>query len=272
MMKREPPVKDSKASFGLWKFLDSSWRLFATGFSFLVFGLGGLVTSLIIFPLIFIFVRDLQSRQLLARKYVGGAFSIFIALMKGLGGMSYNIEGLEHAGPGQNRLIIANHPTLIDVVFLVSLFPMADCVVKEGVVRNPFMRGVALPANYISSEDPLKLIESCVTRLEAGGSLILFPEGTRSVPGQSLKFKPGAASIAVRAGSEILPITIQCSQPRLLAKGEPWYRVSPEKPVFSLKIHPAMSLGDLVSSDLDQRQAGRALNVKLLDFFKDKIT
>lgn len=272
MIKQGPPVKNSRVPFGFWRLIESSWRLIGTGLSFLVFGLGGLVTSIVIFPLMFVFVRKPHTRQLLARKFVGGAFTVFIALMKGLGVLSYEIEGLENARAGQNQLIIANHPTLIDVVFLVSIFPMADCVVKEGVVRNPFMRGVALPANYISSDDPLKLLESCVMRLESGASLVLFPEGTRSVQGKPLKFKPGAASIAVRAGSEILPVTIHCSQPRLLAKGEPWYRVPPEKPVFSIRIHPAMSQDSMVSGDLQIRQAGRVLNAKLLDFFEDKIT
>lgn len=272
MQKQEAPATDSRSSLRPFQWPGVIWRLFVTAVSFSAFGIGGLVTSFIIFPLLFILVRDPQKRSRLARRYISWAFRVFIGLMKGLGGMSYEIKGKENIQLGSNRLIIANHPTLIDVVFLVSLFPGVDCVVKEAVVRNPFMRWVVVPANYISSDDPAALLESCVDRLSSGSSLVLFPEGTRTTQGQGLQFRPGAASIAVRAGSEILPVTIRCSQSGLLAKGVPWYRPTPVKPFFSLKVYPPIPLNSLVSKELDTRRAGRELNLRLLEFFNNKLS
>ena len=139
---------DSRKSLRPFQWLGIIWRIVGTGTSFFVFGLGGLVTGIFIFPLLTLLVRDREKRSAMARRYISRAFAMFVGLMKGLGVMSYEIQGRENIQLGSNRLIIANHPTLIDVVFLVSLFPGVDCVVKEGVVRNPFMRGVAVPANY----------------------------------------------------------------------------------------------------------------------------
>lgn len=272
MAGQEPPVINHRAPIKLWKLPGRIWRLFGTGLSFVVFGLGGLFIGIFVFPLIFVFVRNPDTRQVVARRLVGWAFTVFVGMINGLGVLSYEIEGAENAGAGKNQLIIANHPTLIDVGFLVSIFPMADCVIKEAVVKNPFMRGVASSAKYISSDDPATLLDSCVMRLKSGASLLLFPEGTRSVQGQALKFKLGAASIAIRSGAEILPVTIRCTQPRYLAKHEPWYRIPAERPFFSIKIHPPMSLKEMISDDLPPRKATQTLNSFLLNFFKKELS
>jgi len=56
--------------------------------------------------------------------------------MSGLRGLGYEFEGRERLGrPGQ--LIVANHPTLIDVVLIVAFTPAPACVVKAAPVRQP---------------------------------------------------------------------------------------------------------------------------------------
>jgi len=244
--------------------------LFGTGLSFVVFGVTGLVISILVFPLIFVFIRDPESKRRTARYLIGKAFGSFIWIMKVLGVLSFEIRGIENVGAGHNQLIIANHPTLIDVVFLVALFPRVNCVVKEAVVLNPFMRGVVVPAEYISSDDPAELLDTCVERLKVGGSLLLFPEGTRSVHGHSINFKLGAASVAIRSGAEILPVTIRCSQPGFLAKHVPWYTIPPEKPIFTIEIRQPVSIRELVSGDPGPRQATRDLNKAFLRLFQAK--
>jgi len=255
----------------IMKILDRLWRLFATGLSFVAFGLGGLFLSIFVFPLIFLFLRNPVTSQRTARRLIGYAFGAHIWMMKSMGALTYTITGMENAGTGQNQLIIANHPSLIDVVFLVSLFSRVDCVIKEAVRKNPFMRGVVVPARYISSDDPAALLDSCVARLKAGGSLLLFPEGTRSVHGAGLSFKLGAASVAIRSDAEILPVVIRCSQPGFLAKNVPWYRVPPEKPVFNIHIGKAIRVQELIPDETDPRQATRTLNKALLRLFDAKL-
>lgn len=256
----------------LLKQLERIWRLFATVLGFFAFGLGGLVLGIIVFPLVFVFVRNPVTRQSLARRLVSNAFKLFLAIISGLGVLSYEIKGTENVIEGDNQIIIANHPTLIDVTFLVSLFPQADCVIKEAITRNPFMRSVALSANWIPSGNTGKLLNTCVSRLKSGASLLLFPEGTRSVPGQPLDFKLGTASFAVKAGADILPVTIECTQPRFLAKHQPWYRIPPDRPFISIQIYPSQSLDTLISSGLHPRQATRDLNAAFLEFFEEKLS
>jgi len=250
-------------------FANRAWRLIGTGFSFSLFGVAGLVMGLIVFPLLFIFLREPAKRQHVARSLIAWSFGAFVRIMSAIGVLSYRIDGLEMATDSPSCLVIANHPTLIDVVFLIWLFPQSDCVIKEAVVRNPFMRSVVRAANYVSNDDPLALLTTCVERLRAGSSLILFPEGTRSVQGQSLTLKLGAAAVAVRSNSLIQPVLISCTPPTL-AKNEPWYQIPRQQPFFHLRIFAPRSVRDFVPAEGDERQRTRTLNQTFADFFEGK--
>jgi 1-acyl-sn-glycerol-3-phosphate acyltransferase len=215
--------------------------------------------GILLFPLLFVFLRDDVSRQRVARRMIGRSFAAFIWLIRVLGVMSYEVVGRENMQSGRSHLIVANHPTLIDVVFLVSMFPDADCVIKDAVTRNPFMRSTVLAANYISNSACDDLLNSCVSRVNKGNSLLLFPEGTRTVPDQPIQFKPGAATVAVRTSASVLPIAIRCT-PLFLTKDQPWYTVPEKRPHFVIRVMPPVVLGDLVSGQKDQRHARHAAN------------
>jgi hypothetical protein len=125
------------------------WRLFATGFSFFSFGLGGLLLWLLVFPALSALPGSRRQKVSRGQRVVHYSFYAFIGLMHRLGIMTYEIVGLEKLNrPGQ--LIIANHPTLVDIVFLVSRIKEASCIVKGSLWRNPFMRGPIVNAGYIS--------------------------------------------------------------------------------------------------------------------------
>ena len=254
----------------LMKTVDHYWRLFSTTLSFTVFGLAGLVMGLILFPLMFVFVSDRSVRKKLARKLIGGAFGLFFRMMRLLGVMRYEITGLDELERSDNLLIVANHPTLIDVVVLLSLFPQANCVIKEAVTRNIFMRSVVAAADYISNSEPEELLNSCVAYLQSGGSLMLFPEGTRTVSGAAMEFKPGAATVAARSGVDILPIAIQC-EPIFLTKELPWHFVPETRPAFTIHIMPVVSVAELVAVDDVERHMRQELNIALRNLIQREL-
>ena len=254
--------------WGLIRFLNMIWRLIATGISFSLFGIAGLLTGLLVFPALFLVVHNPGSRQKAARAMVSWLFGAFIRIMSWLGVLSYSIEGLDEVPPDGTFLIVANHPTLIDVVFLVWLFPQSECVIKEAVVRNPFMRSVVLAANYISNDDSLVLIEVCAERLKHGRSLILFPEGTRSVPCQQRDLKLGAAAVAVRAQTVLLPVVISCI-PATLAKHERWYDIPPRKPFFTIQALTPVAVSDIVPERADLRGGALIVNRHLAKLFDE---
>lgn len=220
--------------------INHAWRVLGTGISFAVFGIGGLLLGGLLFPLLLL-VRDPRRRQCTARRLVQFSFASHVALMHRLGLLTYEIRGRERL-QREGLLILANHPTLIDVVLLISLLPNADCVVKPAVARNPFMRGPVRAAGYISNDDGVGLIDDCVAAVQAGGNLVIFPEGTRTVLGQPLRLQRGAANIAVRGRLDITPVRITCS-PSTLTKGQKWYCVP------SRRFHVQLEVGEDIQID-----------------------
>ena len=241
------------------KHLHYIYRFVGTALFWFFFGLIGLLIGFVVIPLLYLFVRRPGKRQVATRKLLSAAFSVFVWTACASRLISCKVAGMEHWDPDRSQLLLANHPTLIDVVILLSLFPQIDCVIKEAVTRNPVLRVPAASANYISNRAPDDLLESCVTRLRSGASLLLFPEGTRSVEGQPLKFKLGAAEIAIRARAQILPIVIDC-RPQLLAKHVPWYKIPPSPPHFAITILPPVDASQYLSDQDGPRRARYTLN------------
>jgi len=245
-----------------WYF-DYFRRLLGTAFSFFVFGIGGLVYGLVVFPLMFVFVRNRESRRYVARRLIGWGFGGFVGLMRGVRVMDVRIEGGEHIDDERRQLIIANHPTLIDVVILISLFPQANCVIKEAVTKNPFMRTTVKAADYISNSEPGEFLDACVDYLSNGKSLMLFPEGTRTRRDKPIDFRPGAATVAARTGVDILPIAIDCHPP-VLSKQMPWHFVPRTKPIFTIRVLAPRPISELAPLEDDERHYRQELNEALL--------
>jgi 1-acyl-sn-glycerol-3-phosphate acyltransferase len=250
--------------------LNRAYRFVGQSLFWILFGLIGIVVGFLVLPLVLLFVRDPQRRQVTARSTISACFSLFVWVACGTRLISLRVTGMEHYDAGRGQLILANHPTLIDVVILISLFPQVDCVIKEAVTRNPVMRTSVGTANYISNREPSDLLDSCAGALRSGASLLLFPEGTRSVAGSALKFKPGAAEVAIRANAEILPVVIDC-RPVFLAKHEPWYYIPPRAPHFDIRILPPLKPSDLVPADAGDRQARHTLNAALQALFEAEL-
>jgi len=270
-LKGKPECRQPDAGTrGFMGFIGYCWRWIGTAMSFAVFGIGSLCLGVIVVPLISMTIRPEERQFRWSRAVVGAAMKGFVWFMNGVGVLRYEITGFENVDKNQNYLILANHPSLIDVVFLLSVFPTADCVIKAPLKRNFFTRRLMNGVDYISNEDPVDWLQKCVDRLENGRSLILFPEGTRTGPGEPLYFKAGAGSIAVRANTECLPVVISC-EPTTLTKSESWYDVPDRRIFFSMQIQPPVLPADVVTQSGDPRHAGRAFNRYLHGYFTGKL-
>ena len=244
------------------------WRLLATACSFALFGLAGLCLRVLIFPLLACLGGSAAVREHRARAVVSKLFWLFIQFMRGAGVLTYDVQGAEKLGrPGQ--MIIANHPSLIDVVFLIGLVRGANCVVKQKLWSNPFTRGPVRSTGYISNDGSVDMLDTAAATLLAGQSLIIFPEGTRTTPGQPPAFHRGGAAIALRGARVITPVTISVS-PTTLTKAEPWYRIPARRVHFSFR----------VGADIDPKafaamspapQASRKLNDHLHHYFTKEL-
>jgi 1-acyl-sn-glycerol-3-phosphate acyltransferase len=241
------------------------WRVVATGLCFALFGIGGLLLRVLVFPLLSLLVWQREARIGAARAIIRLAFRAFVETMRGLGVLRYEIIGLEKLDR-RGLLILANHPTLIDTVFLMAFVRRADCVVKSGLWNNPFTRGPVRAAGYINSEHGSQLIEACVGSLGAGNNLIVFPEGTRTPAGGEIALKRGAANIAVRGGSAVTPVLISCT-PSTLGKGGKWWQVPRRTAQFRIEVKDDIEIYHFTGGGMSDVIAARRLTEHLQTYF-----
>jgi 1-acyl-sn-glycerol-3-phosphate acyltransferase len=203
------------------------WRLIGTGLGFAALGIGGVILTLTLIPLASLLARDGQARTRRAQAIIRASLQLYVLVLRGLGVIRVEVQGGETLAACRGVLIVANHPTLLDVVLIMALVPRACCVVKHQLWDNPFLRPVVTATGYIRNDlAPDDFLERCRAALDGGNNLIIFPEGTRSVPGRALHFQRGFAHIATLLAADLQPITITC-EPITLTKGEPWYRIPP---------------------------------------------
>lgn len=256
---------------GLKYRLNYVWRVFATGWCFFSFSAGGVVLALLLFPVFGVFIRDTDRRRDIFQRLIHHSFRFFIGQMCVLGVMSVELHNASKLRTLQGELLLANHPTLIDVVLLISLMPRADCIVKEALWRHKWFGGVIRQAGYIPNLGPEALVAACCEQLQKRRPIIVFPEGTRTTPGTGLTMQRGAAHVALVSLCDMVPVLITC-QPSALTKGIPWYTIPPRKFHVRLEVKETLRLQqfelDRTSTPLAARQLTRALT----EYYENALT
>lgn len=151
-------------------------------------------------------------------------FAIFLRWLRWLRICDVQFEGFEKIPARTGLVIVANHPGLMDAVYVLARVPEAFCIFKPAVRRNPVLGGSAVRAGYIGNTNPLELVRAASAKLRAGQPLVIFPEGTRTPSGTTLlPLKPGFALIACKAGVPVQLVQIT-GDVHLLGKGRPWWQ------------------------------------------------
>ncbi|MBM4204138.1 MAG: 1-acyl-sn-glycerol-3-phosphate acyltransferase [Gammaproteobacteria bacterium] len=173
-------------------------RFICTGLAFFCFGLFGLLFRLFVYPPLLLLRRD--PGQPLARRLISGFFRTFVETLRLTGVLTLHIDRPENLRtPG--ALIVANHPSLLDVVILIGLIPDACCIVNESLWSNALMKGPLNAAGYIPNGDPAQTFDAAQRYLKEGSPVVIFPEGTRTERGSRPVFGRSAANLSVRGGA-----------------------------------------------------------------------
>jgi len=244
------------------------WRLIATAISFSLFGIGGLLLTVLVFPMLNLLYKDIDTRKRYSRKIIHKSFGMFVGMMSFFRMFDFDIDqNKDRLIKTRGKIIIANHPTLIDVVVLLAILPHADCIVKQSLWSNPFLNGVVNAAGYIkNTQDTEALLKACKRTLDEGYALVIFPEGTRTDKSANFKIQRGASNIAIRCDSDLVPVTIQC-KPTTLTKTEAWYQIPNEKAHFLLRVGKDIKIKDFQLSNLSPSIKARRLTSYIKEYF-----
>ena len=235
----------------------------ATAASFAVFGIGAVLASVALFPVLVLVATDPVRRRRWARAFNRASFRALLRFMALAGVATFDVDrdGLARLGAG-GGMVVANHPTFLDVVVLLAHIEQANCVVKHSLWRNPLLAGPMRLAGYIPNQNPEQLLRDCAEALERRETLIVFPEATRSIPGQPLSLQRGAANIALAADAWLRIVHFTC-EPVLLARGAPWYRVPERRPCLAARVGASVRARDFLQTGEHRSVAARRLTQAL---------
>jgi 1-acyl-sn-glycerol-3-phosphate acyltransferase len=252
----------------VWARIDRIWRAFGVGLYLAVIGVGGSLLAMSVFPLIALLTRDAGLRQRRIQWVLHHSFRLYCRGIHWMRIADVVIDGAERMRDLKGVIIVANHPSLLDVVMIMAVVPNVQCVVKAGLWRNPFFRLTLDGAGYIPNDLPgEEMMRVCAEVLRSGKNLIIFPEGTRTVLGRPLRLQRGFANIATLAPADLQLVRISC-QPPLLHKGNPWWRVPPSRTRFHLVVGERLDINQFLRYRF-RSLAARKLVEHLTQYYSD---
>jgi 1-acyl-sn-glycerol-3-phosphate acyltransferase len=220
--------------------------------AYCVFGGVGFVSSVVCLVLSTFYHG--QAAHYFGQKIIHHLFAFFVGYVRFF--KLVEVDGTELAKIKDCRgvIFVANHPSLLDVVFVIAHMPRMVCLMKPSLLRNIILSGQARLAGYVASNSGSGLIKSCLETLRQGGNLLIFPEGTRSKQMQPGPFKMGFAMIATENHSPVQTLIITLSD-NYLGKGYSFLKQP------ALPIRCSIRLGDRFEPELndDARSFGRKI-------------
>jgi 1-acyl-sn-glycerol-3-phosphate acyltransferase len=217
-------------------------RVFAKWFSFFIFGLGSLILGVIVFPVMYLIFHPRERLKKNARRFVSTSYRLFVSIMHFIGIVNLETDNRDNYRRLSSKIIVANHPSLLDVVMLISLIPNADCIVNTHLRHNFIVRAVVDQLYIFNSLDLDVVLEACLESLKQGNCLIIFPEGTRTPRYGKAILKKGAARVALYSGCNIVPVHIGGTDKFGLGKKDPWVGFNPrERYVYDLSMGPEIN-------------------------------
>jgi 1-acyl-sn-glycerol-3-phosphate acyltransferase len=181
-----------------------------------------LLRSLIYFVAMVITVVIFASLIALLGGVFGVAFSdrwatrwgkVNLWLQRVICGLSYEIEGLENL-PDKACIVMSKHQSAWETIGLRGILPeQQSWVLKQELMQIPlfglglrFVKSIPIDRSA-GRRAVLQVIEQGQQLLAEGRYVIIFPEGTRTAPGQRKKYGMGGGLLAERSGYEVVPIS-----------------------------------------------------------------
>ena len=178
-------------------------------------------------------------------------------------GVKVKVHGLIQGEMNRPCIYMSNHQSMFDIFTLLGCLP-ADFkfILKQELMKIPLFGFALKRARYISidRENPrlaVKSMNEAAERIKNGTSVLIFPEGTRSIDGRLLAFKPGGFHLALKSGCDIVPVTIINSR-----------HIAPKGSLRIKKGHVIMNIG----KPIPVKDCTKKDMVQLMDRVKETMT
>jgi len=206
----------------------------------LCFWSGAFVLAWLVVPYVYLRERDRLLRRRRMQRVVAAAWRWFHRQLDRTTLYRVAYQGVAQHAAEAPAVLVANHPSLLDVTAIISQMPSTCCVVKDSLVNSPLVGHLLRSLGHVSAGDGslmagAAVLDAVQERLREGFPVLVFPEGTRSPMGGMHPFRRGAFEIAQRAGVPVVPLFLRC-EPPALGKGTPVWRHPRRCPTLTVHV------------------------------------
>lgn len=186
-------------------------------------------------------------------------------------GIPVTISGTEHLAPEGPQIIIANHASFFDILALLAWLPVnAKFIAKKELFAIPVLGGAMRASGHVRLDrrnrgQAFSAYENASKEMrEKKLTVVVYPEGTRTLTGELLPFKKGAFVFAIEAGAPIVPCYVSGAfgiQPKgsiRVRKSAMHIALAERVPVDGLTVHDRDALLNTVESAMRAMKAAAA--------------
>jgi 1-acyl-sn-glycerol-3-phosphate acyltransferase len=159
-------------------------------------------------------------------------------------GIKVEVSGIENIIKDGPQIFVANHQGDFDIFSITAYFPVQlRWIAKKELFKIPFVGWSMRAARYVSIDrehkrSAIRSIQSAARLIEKGFSIVVFPEGTRSMDGKLLPFKRGSLVLINKTDAPLVPVTISGSDKVLKANSlrihrDAGIRIKIDKPIYT---------------------------------------
>src|SRR5271168_2825641 len=208
--------------------LKITYEYFALYSSLTLLGLICLTWTVFALPLYFLLPRRLGTA--VGRRGIMTGFSLYAWSLSITRAYHLDLRDIDSLKAGPPVILAPNHPCLIDALLILTRHPNLVCVMKSELMRNVFLGSGSRLARYVRNDSSRQMVKESVAHLREGGTLLLFPEGTRTTRAPINSLVGSVGLIAKQANVPVQTLVIETDSP-FLSKGWPLFK-RPSLPII----------------------------------------
>lgn len=240
------------------------FRKFSFFFALVFFGIGALLLGFVVFPVVQIFSKNSKNYKIRCAKIVHFLWRILVKYIEITGIIKVNAD--EKNSLIKNKIIVASHPSYIDILLLIALVPNSLCLAKNSILNNFVMKNI-VKSLYITNDGSVEdFLKKSKSALDDGFNVIIFPTGKRVDEGEEVHIYKGAAQLAIKSKYPIVPVKISTSEP-FLTKNHSIFQIGEKTVEFVIKTQDEIVVESIKTVDMTEI----SLRNKICSIIKEKI-
>lgn len=231
-------------------------------FGLVFFAIGAIILGIFVFPSVHLFCHNEKDYKAKCAQIVHKLWKILVKYLEITNVLK--VEYQNEISTIKNKIIVASHPSYVDILILIALVPNSLSIVKKSILNNFIMQNV-VKSLYITNDNSVEdFLSQSQAALSEGFNIIIFPTGQRTDKNDDIHIHKGAAKLAILTNTPIVPIKITTSD-EFMPKNQSILNIGKHKVVFELKMQEEINVSDFS----DENEI--ALRNKICAIIKEKI-